>query len=205
MFYIDTKLLIVTWTNAKKWRWKSHTLYSRKLKTSLNSLIHEWFRFETKQFFARQNNSQNNEILVSTFLFATIDDCISTRVRNEYRWFRIQNYKMIQKINVYKHVNDFFWFFIMSFEINFLDKNNRRHVYNIKDHLKIDLEMCKIAQFFSHIYRRQTYDFVMMFIVKRVRKILIEKNFYIVWLNSIFNLSIYRLLSRIDHETCIES
>ena len=73
----------------------------------------------------------------------------------------------------------------------FSSSNNRRHVYNLNDYLHVEQIKNRIAQFFSHIYRRRTYDFVMINVVKS--EMIDRSNYWDEIMNSIFALFAYRL------------
>ena len=69
--------------------------------------------------------------------------------------------------------------------------NNRRHVYNFNDYLHVEQIKNRIAQFFSHIYRRRTYDFVIVNVVKF--EIVDKSSYWNEIMNSILALFVYRL------------
>ena len=69
--------------------------------------------------------------------------------------------------------------------------NNRRHVYNLNDYLHVGQIKDRIAQFFSHIYRRRTYGFVVVNVVES--EIVNRSDYWDEIMNSVLVLSAYRL------------
>lgn len=67
--------------------------------------------------------------------------------------------------------------------------DNRRHVYNVNDYLQIDDIKSRLAQCFSHIYRRIIYDFV---IINEMISVLENHDFL---LDSVLSLSVYKHLN----------
>ena len=55
-------------------------------------------------------------------------------------------------------------------------KHNRRYIYNIQNHIWVKDRKDRIIQFFSHIFRRRTYEFVIVNLVDTVKQILNEKD-----------------------------
>ena len=68
--------------------------------------------------------------------------------------------------------------------------NNQRHVYNVNDFLRIDDLKCKLAQYFTHTYRRRRYDFLVCYIMTSLIKIS-ENNDEVYHMNSVLNLSVH--------------
>ena len=78
---------------------------------------------------------------------------------------------------------------------NFFYNNNKRHVYNVKNfvHIKNDVKN-QITQFFSHIYRRHIYCFVIVNKVKIIDEIINEVETIKHILNSVLNLFVHRFV-----------
>ena len=73
---------------------------------------------------------------------------------------------------------------ILSFDKNFF-KFNRRYIYNVNDYLNIKDIKDQLTQCFAHIYRRKRYNFIIVYVIKKLR----EKNEDIF--DFVLKLSIY--------------
>ena len=72
-------------------------------------------------------------------------------------------------------------------------KHNRRYIYNIQNHIWVKDRKDRIIQFFSHIFRRRTYEFVIVNLVDTIKQILNEKNNWTLRMNSILNFFVFKL------------
>ena len=98
---------------------------------------------------------------------------------------------MISQIDVHRQISERKTFQFHSYWDYFSSNNNRRHIYNFNDYLHVEQIKNRIAQFFSHIYRRRTYDFVIVNIVKS--EIVDRSNYWDEIMNSVLALFAYKL------------
>ena len=83
-------------------------------------------------------------------------------------------------------------------------RHNRRYIYNIQDHIWMRNRRDRIAQFFSHIFRRRTYEFVIVNLVDTIKQILKKKDSWTLRMNSVLNLSVFKLAqTQIVYDTSI--
>ena len=101
---------------------------------------------------------------------------------------------MISQIDVYRQINRRNIFQFCNYWECFSFNNNRRHVYNLNDYLHVEQIKNRIAQFFSHIYKRRTYDFVVINVVKS--EMIDKSNYWNEIMNSIFALFVYKLQNK---------
>ena len=106
---------------------------------------------------------------------------------------------MISENCVHEQINVIVCLFQLNSFKNHVEKifhsNNRRHVYNVKNfvHIKNDVKN-QITQFFSHIYRRHIYCFVIVNRVKIIDEIINEIEIIKHILNSILDLFVHRFV-----------
>ena len=83
-------------------------------------------------------------------------------------------------------------------------KHNRRYIYNIQNHIWMRNRKNRIIQFFSHIFRRRTYEFVIVNLVDTIKQILNEKNNWTLRMISILNFFVFKLSqTQIVYDTSI--
>ena len=74
-----------------------------------------------------------------------------------------------------------------------LRKRNKRHIYNVNDYLMIQKKKPRLIQCFAYTHKRKSYNFLIVNIVERC---LNSKNDHKWLMNSILNLSVYKITKK---------